>query len=571
METRNMFVVLLLVSLTGGVASDVAHPGAADGDEAKDKFTPTVYRCCPKGEAMTAEGCVNTGEDLPFLPQVSKTFVSEPEPVDGVVEVVRPVFCDSIPVYSLALSQDRAQIKQALNKTFLRWKNEEERWEIKINNFCIDVSRNPFPSAPPASDIEYSAFFCQLTKQYIEEECSDTPCLRKCCPRGYMYNLTNLDCVQADMEFQPIVAEGKTLQDYKMIVGDPVCNFFMANYSMVTEEGYIISEGVEREDYCVDSMIERNSVDGKPVNRAFICFTVLSTWDLIKYKVFGSLLVVSIIFLVATVAAHIITPELRVGSHRYFISFAFAFLMGNIFLATLQLPTFIQPHTCGYIGFLVLFSYLAIFFWFCVLCFDMWSVTRGKSSWSDNVRFCVYSAYGWGGPLFITLVALVLALGPFDGYIRPDFGHHNCFLTDTMAVLLYFHGPMALQLIACLVFLILAFPKLKKLSKAGATTGAHCRVFDQEVTITTDTSALFDEEEVKNMDVMLRHRIILFTVMVICWIFEIVSERVGPRNIWIVTDILNSLQGFFVFIIFILNQRKRELVVAHVKRLLNRS
>jgi hypothetical protein len=45
-------------------------------------------------------------------------------------------------------------------------------------------------------------------------------------------------------------------------------------------------------------------------------------------------------------------------------------------------------------------------------------------------------------------------------------------------------------------------------------------------------------------------------VMGIPWLFEILSSLFpDPRELWIVTDVINSLQGLFIFIIFVLNRK----------------
>jgi hypothetical protein len=45
-------------------------------------------------------------------------------------------------------------------------------------------------------------------------------------------------------------------------------------------------------------------------------------------------------------------------------------------------------------------------------------------------------------------------------------------------------------------------------------------------------------------------------VMGIPWLFEFLSYIFpNPRELWIVTDVINSLQGLFIFIIFVLNRK----------------
>ncbi|ROT82886.1 putative G-protein coupled receptor Mth2-like [Penaeus vannamei] len=55
-------------------------------------------------------------------------------------------------------------------------------------------------------------------------------------------------------------------------------------------------------------------------------------------------------------------------------------------------------------------------------------------------------------------------------------------------------------------------------------------------------------------------RFSLFCLMALCWVTEILSWKIHPLEMWILTDIINSLQGFIVFVIFVTSRKKREIV-----------
>jgi hypothetical protein len=53
----------------------------------------------------------------------------------------------------------------------------------------------------------------------------------------------------------------------------------------------------------------------------------------------------------------------------------------------------------------------------------------------------------------------------------------------------------------------------------------------------------------------------LFCVMGISWVMEVVSRFAGgPEYIWYVTDVINTLQGLIIFLIFVLEPRIRSCV-----------
>ncbi|XP_064122170.1 uncharacterized protein LOC135226486 isoform X2 [Macrobrachium nipponense] len=59
---------------------------------------------------------------------------------------------------------------------------------------------------------------------------------------------------------------------------------------------------------------------------------------------------------------------------------------------------------------------------------------------------------------------------------------------------------------------------------------------------------------------LFRQRLSLFVVMTFCWFTEVLSLKIPPMDAWVVTDLLNTLQGVIVFIIFLLSKQKRQLV-----------
>nr|XP_053653399.1 uncharacterized protein LOC128702935 [Cherax quadricarinatus] len=50
----------------------------------------------------------------------------------------------------------------------------------------------------------------------------------------------------------------------------------------------------------------------------------------------------------------------------------------------------------------------------------------------------------------------------------------------------------------------------------------------------------------------------LLVLMSTCWFTEILSWKIPPPQMWTVTDIMNTLQGFFIFVIFLANASKRK-------------
>ncbi|XP_076052782.1 uncharacterized protein LOC143032197 [Oratosquilla oratoria] len=63
----------------------------------------------------------------------------------------------------------------------------------------------------------------------------------------------------------------------------------------------------------------------------------------------------------------------------------------------------------------------------------------------------------------------------------------------------------------------------------------------------------------KDFTVEFWHKVFIFTLMIVCWATEVASAFIKPDEIWAVTDILNTFQGSFQFVLLLRNNFKRDL------------
>jgi G protein-coupled receptor Mth (Methuselah protein) len=147
----------------------------------------------------------------------------------------------------------------------------------------------------------------------------------------------------------------------------------------------------------------------------------------------------------------------------------------------------------------------------------------------ENFRLRVYQIYAWGFPTLIAIVAVILDNLPNtqeDAFLRPRFGEDKCWFYGDTEILTYFYGPIGILL--CINIILF-------LSTARALT---CGLWKRDdVKSTTERAALGK--------VCLK----LVIVMGITWILDIVSWIAGPNYFWYATDIINALQGVFIFIV----------------------
>ncbi|KAH0561013.1 hypothetical protein KQX54_011085 [Cotesia glomerata] len=148
----------------------------------------------------------------------------------------------------------------------------------------------------------------------------------------------------------------------------------------------------------------------------------------------------------------------------------------------------------------------------------------------EILRLRVYACYAWGGPFLVAgLAALLdhLPAQPHNPFLRPRFGEKMCWFYGDREILAYFFGPIGVLLIINVIFFIATARELT------------CGLWKGEfVKSTTERAALG------------RVCLKLVIVMGVTWVADIISWAVGgPNYLWYFTDLLNALQGLFIFIV----------------------
>lgn len=205
----------------------------------------------------------------------------------------------------------------------------------------------------------------------------------------------------------------------------------------------------------------------------------------------------------------------------------------------------------------MLFSFLASFCWLNVMCFDIWWTfggLRGNNSRgrAQRKKFLMYSLYAWGMPMLMTLVGILSdQMKILPHYLRPNIGTSSCWFTQLPGVygeMLFFVGPVTIQLLANIAFFIL--------------TAVHCSKVKAEISrVIADPSdprsKRFHADRTK-----LIMNVKLFIVMGISWTMEVVSffltrftNLKWQEQLFYATDVFNCLQGLLIFILFVLKVR----------------
>ncbi|KAG0727848.1 G-protein coupled receptor Mth2 [Chionoecetes opilio] len=277
--------------------------------------------------------------------------------------------------------------------------------------------------------------------------CDNAVCVPKCCGEGEI--LQDFICTRGtgnlSLEFYTYYGRRASAPSDVVIVGDmvPDCKDGFPGFKEDISHLHVLVNGklMQREDqiiheinrYCIEDMYV-----GDVYTKLFlVCSEAESENGAISVKHHLQRLgyVISVVFLIITIICHICIPCLHDTQGLCLIAHMVSMGMTDIFLFILSLNHYdISWELCNFIAFALHYSFLALFFWLNIMCFDIWRV----------IRF-------W-------------------------------------------------------------------------------------------------------------QRFSLFILMVLCWTTDILSWKIPPRELWILSDFVNSLQGLLVFIIFLSNRKRRELV-----------
>ncbi|XP_046390056.1 G-protein coupled receptor Mth2-like [Ischnura elegans] len=406
-----------------------------------------------------------------------------------------------------------------------------------------------------------------------ENDPLDRPLLRKCCPMKQAVADESGSCAldpAPRQPFSPGVAynngsrwEVDALKHFILVfwrpchqmldpVKNPAQDFTLrgsdGRLGLPRWNGSIVDAG----DFCVDYVVDRSTY------AVFLCSPSASRSDARPASVAESLypiaLLISAPFLFATFLVHACIRELRnihgknlmclVGS--YFISFLF------LALGLLGLDG-VSMDFCVASAFITEYSFLAAFFWLNVICLDIFLTFSGVCPMRDTLGrsgkiFLYYSIYAWGVPFVIFSLSLIFEFAPGipDSIIKPEFGVTRCWFKSGKALAAYFYGPIALVLISNLVMYIWTAVSLFKMKKQSASLRA-------------------DDDGRQRFNLYLK----LFIIMGVNWMMELIQTVVkGPDYLWVVCDLLNALQGVFIFFIFVWKKKVRGVATRRICQML---
>ncbi|XP_027206853.2 probable G-protein coupled receptor Mth-like 2 [Penaeus vannamei] len=505
---------LLLPALTLGTT----HASGASG-----------RRCCEEGKGCAGGGIVDV-----FEPPVSPSL--------DVSWSFHPLQCpEGYRKHQVDIEEDSLVTRRASLE--LRWMDVFWR---RTTEFCVAVNFTG----------KYIAFLCRPDVQKV---CKTKHCVQMCCAEGNF--LRDRECVRSESP------PGTQADDLHFVVSTPKCDsssqFLTARDFIDGENEFNVSgEGAlsfssDDDSYEIGRYCLARDENGT-TDRAIYCARQLSELLQQKNQAVKICLIVSCVFLALTILNHGLTKKLRDVQGLCFLFHMMSLLVAD---AALICSTWFSKHIslthCIINGFILQYSFLATFAWINVMCFDIWRVVKATVSLvplsdilaSDAKKFRIYCALAFGLPLAIVAVTVVLQVLPAsllheNSFFRPNLGVGTCWFPGYSGRLLYFFGPIGVFSVASLAFLGHTLAMLLQ-------TGSVCTCCSKKAPVTA-----FNRNHLEAF----WQRFSLFCVSVLCWVTEFLSFLIQAPEIWIVTDIINSLQGVIVFFIFITSKKKRRIV-----------
>ena len=198
--------------------------------------------------------------------------------------------------------------------------------------------------------------------------------------------------------------------------------------------------------------------------------TMYLTWITYVESIFHLISSVCLIFLIT----YIIYKKCQTVFRAMIVTMAFNLLCMYLGIALAKLGgkqlLLESPKICFITGIIIYFSYLSVMCWLNNLCYDVWSnfpsvtpmiklrVNIGRYEGFKNNEFKRYALYGWGIPLLITIISLIVHFLPREytnHMIVPGFANTRCFLDSRLSVLHYQFIPTGVAMILNITFYIL--------------------------------------------------------------------------------------------------------------------
>ncbi|XP_037779956.1 LOW QUALITY PROTEIN: uncharacterized protein LOC119576370 [Penaeus monodon] len=512
---------------------------------------PNIPRCCPPGQAMKDNVCRPDRTPEPLAPPISADPYGPAISWPLIKTYEKPLHCSVEPMKALPLTPRVSYLASHARGLLHTWNAEEtdNKFQYRFDHeFCVDGRQNLDGSA------SYSVKVCfESPIEQHQRLCTENVCVRKCCTMGeIMDNYLHLCVPSPAAEFAP-----RMNTTYNLVIGRPICNPStpITDFLLSPDTGHLATWNtvLPPSDYCIDKFSDR---EGRISDGALACINLPSKWERAQNIVFPVCMTISLVFLLVIAVCYCATPIILNNTGWYHLCHVVSLIIAYFSSVIEFFNSALQPISC--IGFAMLkqFGYLSAFFWLSVLCFDVWRTFRGLNNRLRPPRPippCVYRVYAWGGPLVICSVTLGLQYvdaADVPWLIKPHLGDYKCWFAAGMEQLVFFYLYIAILLFANCLFIGHTYWIKRKMDESLAALRADKNGNGKKTAPVVHSKRNYYSE--------FKTKFLLLALMSSCWVAEVLSWQIKPAEIWALTDILNTLQGFFIFVVFMQDRQKRQ-------------
>ena len=245
----------------------------------------------------------------------------------------------------------------------------------------------------------------------------------------------------------------------------------------------------------------------------------------------------SILALLVLIICQCIMPTLLNLHGKNLVCFSLSLLLAQLlFLTCPLLPNLIQyvPSIFHH------YFWLSTFIWMSVIAYDIgrkfFVRTMMTGSGSNKIRFRLYCVTGWGLPLVDIMICIVLEFTQGNSLIGYN-GNGNCWLSNPVAVLYAFYIPVHLSFFVSLICFGVALYGIESSRRSA-------------VTVTKN----------KGSTIMCIVYTKIAFVIGMTWLLVLLSSKIHYLPLFYCSTIINALQGLFVCVISICNNRTIQVI-----------
>ncbi|XP_066155954.1 G-protein coupled receptor Mth2-like [Euwallacea fornicatus] len=449
------------------------------------------------------------------------------------------------------------QCRVIVDEIFLN-SNEMREWTSKVvkgGSYCYDQDVN---------------------RQFVVRECreglnvcEEKRCFKKCCPDGQSY-VEGAHC--KDTYVQGIQLKGQRYSPYIVDIDDdfevlygvgcPNVSIRLNNtiqYTIQKNGSYTFYHNFTSKfeehhyskfnSYCLEYATKNNKSYGYHL---FVCFESSPLESKFALTLWSK--IVSCICLLMTIIVYFVLGEHKSTFGKILINYCVAMICLMTTLTVAHLDRKNTQLECKIRGYLLIFFNISAFAWVNVMSLDIWWTfgtpkrTIGSAQKKKDLKkFFLYFIYGWGLPLFHSLLILIFdTVKVLPESIQPHVGIFKCFLENrNYSRTIFFLIPqLTFQMINIGLFI---------------KTIVYCIKVKNEIRKMNDSVRTGKYNADKGRLVLVVKLAVIMGIVWTCEVatafFDNMKEMEFTRKLEIVMDTITCLQGVFIFLIFICKKR----------------